>query len=94
MSAYPSSTQSNINNGEKLKGTLNREMEMKLLSEEIRTEKCNKNPNNGGHEFNHEYDKLSMIFMFLGIPMFFRYVKKQIVCKHCHKSFATYVPSL
>jgi len=94
MSTYPSSTQANINEEDKLKGSLNREMERKLLSEEIRTEKCNKNPNNGGHEFNHEYDKLSMVLMFLGIPMFFRYVKKQIKCKHCNKSFATYVLEL
>jgi len=98
MSAYPSTPSNNDPNDpmneQKLKGSLNREMEMKLLSEEIRTEKCSKNPNNTGHEFVHEYDKLSMVMMFTGIPMFFRYVKKEIKCKHCKKNFAKYVPTL
>jgi len=100
MSAYPSTPNNDIKdpldpmNDQKLKGSLNREMEMKLLSEEIRNEICEKSPNKSGHEFVHEYDKLSMIMMFTGIPMFFRYVKKQIKCKNCKKTFATYVPTL
>ncbi|ORX49752.1 hypothetical protein BCR36DRAFT_583805 [Piromyces finnis] len=100
MSAYPSNPHNNEKDqmnpmyDQKLKGTLNKEMEMKHLTEEVRNEICSKSSNKSGHEFVHEYDKLSMIMMLTGIPLFFRYVKKQIKCKHCKKTFATYIPTI
>lgn len=100
MSSYPSQQQQDVKdpknplNNDKLKGSYNREMEEKLLSEKDRIEICPKSPNHSVHEFNHEYDKLTLFMMMIGLPMFFHYVKKQIKCKHCKKTFATYTPDI
>ncbi|KAG4108608.1 hypothetical protein H8356DRAFT_1616918 [Neocallimastix lanati (nom. inval.)] len=99
MSAYPSQPHTDVKDpknplsNDNLKGSLNREMEAKLLSEEERNEICPKSPNHSVHEFNHEYDKFTLFMMMIGLPMFFR-VKKEIICKHCHKKFAKYTPQL